>query len=277
MPKIRTDREVETRSHEHELTIDAPPDTIWRAITEPAELVNWFPLEAEAKPGPQGNITYRWAPDMVGTCRIVEWDPPRHLRTSWMEPTPAGAAPDPEQRQIAVDWFIEGRGGRTVLRLVHSGFGREARWDTEFDGTRRGWDYELRSLKHYLERHRGRTRRAFWLRRPVKLAPTEAWEKLARAGFVREGLSPSLSTGDRYRVVLGSGESIEGTVLIHTPPTDFAGSVDNHNDGLFRLGYDICGGGPEATVWLSAWGVERDAFESTEKRWRESLRRAFEA
>lgn len=277
MSKTKTERGSETRSHEHEVGIDAAPEAVWRAITEAQELVNWFPLEARTEPGPQGSITYEWAPDMIGACRILAWDPPRHLRTSWIEPAAAAAFPDPEQRQIAVDWFIEGRGGRTVLRLVHSGFGPEARWDTEFDGTRRGWDYELRSLKHYLERHRGQTRRAFWLRQPVKLAPTEVWEKLARAGFLREGLSPALGPGSRYRVVVGSGEAIEGQVLIHEPPADFAGTAENFNDGLFRLGYDICAGGPEATVWLSAWGVEREALESIRERFGRSLQRAFGA
>ena len=276
MTKTKTEREAGTRSHEHELTIDAPPEAVWRAITEAQELVNWFPLDARTEPGPQGSITYTWAPDMVGACRILAWDPPRHLRTSWMEPAASGATADPAVRQVAVDWFIEGRGGRTVLRLVHSGFGPGAEWDTEFDGTRRGWDYELRSLKHYLERHRGRTRRAFWLRHPVELAPSDVWGKLARGGFVREGLSAGLAPGSRYRATLASGEAVEGTVLIHEPP-DFAGTVDGFNNGLFRLGYDICAGGPEATVWLSAWGVEREAFESTRERWATSLRRAFGA
>jgi hypothetical protein len=37
---------------------------------------------------------------------------------------------------VYVDYFIESRGGTTVLRLVHSGFGRGANWDAEYDATR---------------------------------------------------------------------------------------------------------------------------------------------
>ncbi len=268
--------ETETRSHQHELTLDASPETVWRAITVPAELTRWFPLEADAKPGAGGSLTYGWGPDLVGVCRIETWEPPRHLRTSWMEATLPADATEVERQQLAVDWFIEGRGGRTVLRLVHSGFGRDARWDEEFDATRRGWAFELGSLQHYLERHRGRSRRAFWLRQPVALSAAETWRRLtAPKGLVREGWNGSLAPGDRYRFVLSSGDEVAGVVQIHTPPTDFAGTAETHQDGLFRLGFESCLGGPEAHVWLSTWGVEAAAVDALEGRWRAALAQAF--
>lgn len=31
--------------------IEASPDAVWKALTEPAELARWFPLEASVKPG----------------------------------------------------------------------------------------------------------------------------------------------------------------------------------------------------------------------------------
>ncbi len=56
--------------------------------------------------------------------------------------------------QIAVDYHLEAAGGQTVLRLVHTGFSTDASWDKQYDGTVRGWAFELRGLEHYLERHR---------------------------------------------------------------------------------------------------------------------------
>ena len=277
--KTQIEERGASRSHEHELEIAAAPQIVWEAITEAAELVNWFPLEAVVESGEGGSITYRWGEDVVGVSRVLVWQPARHLRTSWMEPVlPPGlgdGADEPGPRQSVVDWHIEGRGGATVLRLVHSGFGRDARWDSEFDGTRRGWDFELRSLKHYLERHRGRTRRAFWLRQPVSRGPAEVWSRLARGPFARQALPDSLREGERYRLELSTGDVLEGRTLIHTPPTDFAGEVDGMGDALFRFGYEVCGGRPEAVVWLSSWASERTAFEATERRFRSALERAF--
>ena len=226
------------RSQEHRLMIAAPPATVWKAITEAEELVRWFPLQAESTPGAGGSLTYGWGPELTGICRIEVWEPPRHLRTSWMEATVLESGSAAKRRQLAVDWFIEGEGGRSMLRLVHSGFGRGAEWDEEYEGTRRGWIFELGSLKHYLERHAGRARRAFWLLQPLQLAAPQVWQRLTGPqGLVREGLLSSLRPGDRYRLVLAGGDSVEGTVQIHEPPFEFAGTAENLGDGLLRLGY----------------------------------------
>lgn len=265
-----------TRSHEHELNIEASPETVWKTITSAEELVNWFPLQAEAKLGTGGHLTYRWGPDLAGTCRIETWDPPRHLRTSWMEATLPEGSSKSEKRQLAVDWFIEGKGGRTVLRLVHSGFGYDARWDEEFEGTRRGWNYELGSLKHYLERHTGKKRRVFWIRRPVKLSAAQVWERFTGPnGIIREGKLDSLGAGDRYRITMATGDEVKGVVRINTPPQEFAGTTENFNDGLMRFGFENCGKGPEAHIMMSTWGVPAAETNALEKRWREVLQKTF--
>ena len=125
-----TEKTSPTRGHEHTLEIEATQEEVWKAITEAEELVRWFPLGAETKPGPDGEILYRWG-ELVGRCRILAWDPPRHLKTGWMEAPeagqtpvfPTGTTPETARAQVVVDWFLEGHGGKTQLRLVHSGFG----------------------------------------------------------------------------------------------------------------------------------------------------------
>lgn len=253
-----------TRSQEVVISIEAPPDRIWKALTDPADLVNWFPLEAEVVPGEGGSILLSWGPGISGRNRIIAWDPPRHLRTSWMEQDEGKREPsaihdlytqDKEAaRRIAVDYAIEGEGGRTTLRLVHSGFGTGARWDKEYEGVGRGWRFELRSLRHYLERHEGAARRAFWVRQPVDLDPDRTWSRLTgRNGLLAEGSIESLREGDRYGLTTASGDRLEGIVQIVDPPYEFAGTVENIGDGLCRFGREDCGSGPEAHVWLSTW------------------------
>ena len=199
-------------------------------------MARWFPVRASVEPGPGGSITYAWPPDFEGTVRIAVWEPSRHLRTDWCFRPPG--IPDDEWREVAVDWTIEGRGGSTTLRVVHSGFGAGGPWDDELDGSRRGWEFELRSLAHYLERHRGAARETLWLRRPTTLNPDEAWARLAPA------LAPLL----------------DGPRLVDDAPHEIAGRVPALADGLFRAGVERVGGNV-AHVFLSAWGLPRVELE----------------
>jgi uncharacterized protein YndB with AHSA1/START domain len=263
----------EGRYHEHELEIAAPKDAVWKAITSADELVRWFPLAAEVEPGEGGTITLDWGPDMRGACEIRVWEPGTHLRTAWVEV----AAPDTEDAaargRIVVDWRLEARGGRTWLRLVHSGFGEGAEWDLEYDGTNRGWEFELRSLRHYLEHHRGRERRAFWLRRPVEDDAAAAWRRFTGA-IVAAGELEGLGAGDRYAIRLSSGDALEGEVWIDQPPRDFCGTVANLANGVFRYGFDRLPG-PEAHLWLSTWGLPASEVQALEARWRRALDGAY--
>jgi uncharacterized protein YndB with AHSA1/START domain len=267
------------------LEIAATSETVWKTITEASELVRWFPLGAKVTPGKDGEILYRWG-ELEGRCRILEWQPPEHLRTGWMEaPAPGAKAPDfprttsadeAARAALAVDWFLTAKGGSTVLRLVHSGFDRGAKWDREYDGTNRGWTFELQSLKHYLEHQRGKERRATWIRRPTTLAPAMVWERFTTPGalFRRVALA-SLGAGDRYRFERADGEVLEGRVLVNHPPLEFAGTLTSHGDGMIRFGFEDCMGGPEAHVWLATWGSDREEFAGLERRWKDALASAF--
>ncbi len=271
------EKETKTRSHAHELTIEAPIETVWKAITTPEALTNWFPLEAEVEPGPNGHFTLGWG-DFRATSSTLVWEPPRHLRIVWLDQKQPDEMAGPERTGLVVDWYLDGHGGRTVLRLVHSGFGPEARWDDEFESTDRGWDFELRSLKHYLERHAGESRRAFWLRRPVENDAAAVWARLTgRGGLVRDGKLDGLRAGDPYRLTLASGETVEGRVLINRPPTDFAGTAENWGDGLFRIGYETGMGSPEANLWLSTWNVSQTKMDEARGRWETMLEEAARA
>lgn len=268
----KTKPELKTRRHEHEFEIKASPEMVWKAITDAAELVNWFPFDAEVQPGEGGHITYGWGA-LRGQCRIEVWQPDSHLRTSWLE---HNSPKDEHSAQIAVDWFVKGERGHTRLRLVHSGFGAGVEWDEEFDGTRRGWDFELRSLKHYLENHAGRARTAFWLRKNVALDAHEIWKRVMHPeGLVRLAGSTSLEVGRPVQLSLASGDRIEGTVVQYQPPTDFAWTAENLNRGLMRAGCENCGEGPEGYIWVSLWDYPKDQAASLENRLQEALTRLF--
>jgi uncharacterized protein YndB with AHSA1/START domain len=252
------------RRLESEVAIDAPPEAVWRALTEADELTRWFPPQARVEPGAGGSIWMSWGGQTEGTNPIEIWEPNRHLRTVWSEP----GAPV----KLAVDFHLEGAGGRTVLRLVHHGFTADAQWDGMYDGIRRGWSYELRSLRHYLERHRGSDRRIARADRAIgELSIAEAFQRLLSArGLAAEGSLGGLVEGDRYAVTTAGGDRLEGTVGFREEPTDLALLVDNWNDGLLRLGIERWGGPEtplEAHLWLATWGVPAARVAALQERW----------
>jgi uncharacterized protein YndB with AHSA1/START domain len=251
------------RSVELSLEIEAPPERVWRALSEAQQILRWFAPEARVNPGVGGSVWMSWGGGWEGESRIEIWDPPRRLRT--VSETPpydadgkpvASAAPLP----IAVDYVLEGGGGVTRLRLTHSGFGPGAERDDEVDGVARGWAFELRSLRHYLTRHFGRERRFAWVRATSPLPATEAWHVLAQRyllGFSAAGLRE----GEPYALRTSAGDAITGRVQV-VLPQGFAGTADGFGDGLYRVWVDSAGGQRMIQVWLSAWDAPAAAVDA---------------
>jgi uncharacterized protein YndB with AHSA1/START domain len=102
-----------TRSHEERVALDASPEVVWRAIADAEELVRWF--DAKVTPGEGGSISLSWGEFWSGTSAIEVWQPNRRLRTVERRQDSTGRVVE-----IAVDYIIEGHGGQTVLRVVHS-------------------------------------------------------------------------------------------------------------------------------------------------------------
>lgn len=61
-----------------------PVEKVWRAITNPAELVHWFParIDAELKPGATMRFTFDGDGEST-TGEVIEFDPPKVFAFSW--------------------------------------------------------------------------------------------------------------------------------------------------------------------------------------------------
>ena len=251
--------------------IAAPVDAVWKAISDPRELARWFPLEARVTPGEGGEVFMSWGAPWEGGSRIDAWEPGRRLRTrGFLEHGDASM----------IEYTLEARGGKTLLRLVHSGFAAGGDWEDElFGGTERGWRYELRSLRHYLERHLGHDRIVAWPRASVRAAAAEVWSRLlGRDGLAREGRIEGLAEGEPYRAVAATGDVFEGTVVVNHPPYEFAGTVKGMNDAFVSLRTHEAAGpqekdGHAAGLFASTWGVPRPDVEALGDRWRRLLER----
>ena len=255
-----------TRATEVSIEINAPIEAVWKALNDAEELTRWFPLEAGVNP--DGTVWMSWGSDFrfEGKPEIVE--PPHRLRTT--------AGPGP----MATDVFLEARGGKTVLRLVQSGFGPGAEWDSELDATHRGWIFQLRGLKHYLEVHRGTPRCVAWARKLISLAPEEAWQKLVRdGGLVTEGSLDGLKQGNAFRIRMATGDTFEGEVAANDAPLSFAAITRNWNRALLQIRFDDLPlrGYRDVNLWLSTYGVAEAEVRALENRWKALLDRLFPA
>jgi uncharacterized protein YndB with AHSA1/START domain len=244
---------AETRSAEGQIEVNATPERVWQALTDARELVCWFPLDAKVEPGPGGSYYLSWLNEYAATMKIQVWDPPHHLRTAW------SFHQEGQPTQIT-DYYLETKGGRTVVRAITSGFPLDESWDGWVEGTKRGWAFELRSLKHYLERHSGEPRHVVYLRHRIPLSNDEAWLRLS---------------GERELVPwLGGGQ-----VFDKQPGSQHAAVVNDPRDALFRLSVEPGGPGAdqrEIVLWLSAWGGDQERrVAELRARWAGVLERLF--
>lgn len=270
-----------TRSFRMSLDIAAPREDVWRALTEAEELVRWFPIVARVVPGEGGTMLWSWGDHGDWQTRIDAWQPGRLLRLVQEDSRPYDAQGQPlppgevEPARIAIEFTLETHQGRTRLTLVHSGFGQGAAWDDELEGITEGWQAELRSLRHYLERHRGRDRHIgkAWLTTAV--ARDQAWARLTGPGGFR--ISPAEPVeGGGYEVETPGGMRLSGTVELYLPGQTLAGTVRELGDGWFRvLTWKDGAGNTGVWAWVSTYADADQRVEEFRRTAEAALARLF--
>jgi uncharacterized protein YndB with AHSA1/START domain len=263
-----------TRSFTTSLDIAASPEEVWTALTEAGELVRWFPLNAEVSPGAGGSMKWSWEDSWTWELRIEAWEPGRRLRLVQDEAPVYDAegrvvdAPRSPGGPIVVEFTLEGVGGRTHLHLVHSGFGPAADWDDELDGISVGWQSELRGLRHYLERHRGRDRTVVAVRASSDASIETIWRRLAGGeGFALRPDAPR--AGGAFEAAPPGGEPFTGSTELYIPDRAFFGVVPALGDAQFCISTHRAEGRTGMQVWLAAWNGRTpalDRFEAAARR-----------
>jgi uncharacterized protein YndB with AHSA1/START domain len=135
---------------EKNIVIDASPEVVFKAITDPKELTNWFPDHAilEAKVG--GKVKFSFYKDKEREHRedffpegmIIEFIPNKKVSYTWHEPN------TPDFPRTVVTWELEEiADNKTRVRLLHTGFepGKLFKHDE-------GWSYYLNRLQSYCKK-----------------------------------------------------------------------------------------------------------------------------
>jgi uncharacterized protein YndB with AHSA1/START domain len=262
-------RREKTRSIETSIDIPADAEVVWKALTDAEELTRWFPLEARVKPGMGGHIWMSWRGEWSEKARIDVWRPNEQLRLIVEGPPSKKGGPV----QLVIDHHLEAKsGGGTILRLVHSGFGSGENWDHLYDGTKRGWRFELRGLRHYLMHHHGSPRQVIHVSRRFAHESLDAiWQRLMSAeGLLKAGEIVGLGEGECYDILTSTDDRLCGTVHINSPPLDFCATVENLNMGLLRVRVDGPYGtkpGNEMNLWLSSYGLSDGQIRQLKESW----------
>lgn len=135
------------------IVIDAPPDIVFKAISDPAELTNWFPDHAILEPRIGGKVRFSFYKeksaaehqrDFLQEGTVKEFIPGKKVSYTWQ------FKDAPEFPETIVTWELEEIDhNKTRVVLNHSGFtGKETGKlsSIEFDN---GWAYFLDRLEKY--------------------------------------------------------------------------------------------------------------------------------
>jgi uncharacterized protein YndB with AHSA1/START domain len=131
-------------SIERTIDLQAPPDRVWRALTDPTELAGWFGTAADELPEVGAIGWFGFGDDGRFAVRLEALDRGRFLAWRWAEETDTAVEDGPTS---LVEWTLEPRaGGGTRLWMRESGLrtGRNLEMNTA------GWFAELAELREHL-------------------------------------------------------------------------------------------------------------------------------
>jgi uncharacterized protein YndB with AHSA1/START domain len=145
--------------------IEAPPEVVFRALTDADVLSRWWTTRAESDPRTGGSFSYTWEfeeqteRDHTRTDTYADVTADEHVRYDW--PMPLGPT--------VVDFRLQPRDGGTTLVLAHEGWGAGADWDESYEMHVGGWKFFLGNLKTYLEQGEDRRAEAMGLKTPASV------------------------------------------------------------------------------------------------------------
>jgi uncharacterized protein YndB with AHSA1/START domain len=136
------------RGYAHRVDIVADASLVWRALTDPAQLVRWC-SPAAVIAARQGGL-FRASVDRVTEfeAQIDVFEPERRLRLLYL---PSSKLPRADT--VMVDDFILDRvRGGTIVRLLGSGVPGAPGWDTQYWRLRTSWQQAMTRLKVFVEK-----------------------------------------------------------------------------------------------------------------------------
>lgn len=132
-----------------EVSIQAPPDRVWQAFRDPAEVGRW----------------HGWDYDGIDD----------EIRQIYLD----GAIVSDDARTLdtqgAGRFELEAQGETTIVRVLRAAPEGADGWDGTYDEINEGWRSFVEQLRFYLERHPGIDRRTWFVEREIELPAGQPW------------------------------------------------------------------------------------------------------
>lgn len=142
---------MEYGSIERELYIDASPEVVFKVLSTPEHIQDWWSAETEFEPVPGAASQLTWTDKDTGRQQstpftVVEVDPPRRFSFRWAYDDKV-AAPG---NSLLVTFELVRSGEGTTVRFNETGY-RERGWEAavleaHYNDHRQGWDFYLPRL-----------------------------------------------------------------------------------------------------------------------------------
>lgn len=149
-PKTAID--ADTFSVRRTIHINAPREKVWRTVTEPELISQWFGRITLTGTGPGALGTIGWPGERRVPIRVVTFDPPSVVSYRWCnEEGPLSETVD-DQRSTVFTFTLDETPDGTRLTVVETGFEHTGDPAGLMADHRDGWDGELDKLVALLER-----------------------------------------------------------------------------------------------------------------------------
>ena len=142
-----------------EIQIAAPPERVFRALSDAGELQRWFSgspecpkkfWKMEARVGgrysyttEKGSLTINGVSELECHGEILEFDPPWLLAYTWI-----ANWHDDTSKATVVRWELERKGSGTLVKVTHSGLASQPIAREDYSG---GWSGVVQMLKKFVE------------------------------------------------------------------------------------------------------------------------------
>ena len=138
---------------EKEILIEAPIHVVWRIVTEPDQIKQWFCPDAEldSRTGGAGRMAFEHG--YTYFLEVVAVEPPSRFAYRWVRDP---AVKPRLENSTLVEFTLHAEAGNTRLRVVESGFDK-VDWTDEakvkyIEENSSGWLYYLGRLRDYARR-----------------------------------------------------------------------------------------------------------------------------
>ncbi|MGH8103746.1 MAG: SRPBCC domain-containing protein [bacterium] len=128
---------------EKSVTVKAPPETVFRFFTAPADVREWLCDRALAEAKKGGAYHFEWMSGWWARGVFEKVKAPKVLAFTWFGPG--------EPKESKVEVALKRTGGATKVTLKHSGVGSTGNWKSARNEIEKGWTNSLENLKSVIE------------------------------------------------------------------------------------------------------------------------------